>query len=183
MSVELWKPVNGFSKYYISNKGRIFSEYRNKLITPVIRKDGYVIITMNKDRKQYNKFVHRLVAEAFIPNFLHYKQVNHKDENKTNNHVENLEWCTSKYNINYGKMAKERIKNTIEKTRREVFAYYADTMEKIGFFKSEKEAGIFLNVPFKVVSDICRGTKRRYKNYYFRFANGERTGGVGSILK
>lgn len=171
MSVELWKEVVGFSQYCVSSKGRVFSKYRNRLIKPIVRKDGYVFLTLNKKGKQYNKFLHRLVAEAFILNLSNYKQVNHKDEDKTNNCVENLEWCNSKYNMNYGKKAKQRIQNTIEKTRKEVFAYYADTKEKIGFFKSEKEAGKALNVPFKAISAVCNGKKKRYKNYFFKFAN------------
>ena len=63
---------------------------------------GYKIVSLTKDGKTKNVFVHRLVAEAFIDNPYNLPMVNHKDEDKTNNFVENLEWCTNKYNLSYG---------------------------------------------------------------------------------
>lgn len=73
--------------------------------------NGYLYVKIN--RKQY--LVHRLVAECFIPNTNNYPQINHKDENKANNCVENLEWCTCKYNNNYGKH-NERMAKALSKT-------------------------------------------------------------------
>lgn len=67
-----------------------------------IKPNSYHYIGFTRDRKTRNEYIHRLVAEAFIPNPNNYPQVNHKDENPNNNSVDNLEWCTGKYNVNYG---------------------------------------------------------------------------------
>lgn len=88
--------------YEISNHGRIRSLKRQKLLTPAIKKNGYCQVALTKNKKSKNFLVHRLVAFVFLGNENNLPQVNHKDENKQNNHVDNLEWCTEKYNSNYG---------------------------------------------------------------------------------
>ena len=117
--MEIFKEIKGFENYEVSNYGNIRSLKRNIVLRPSIV-NGYLHVGLYKDEKRYNKLVHRLVAEAFIPNPYNLPQVNHKDENKLNNFVwvnddgsvdlekSNLEWCTQKYNINYGTV-KERI--------------------------------------------------------------------------
>lgn len=100
------KQIPGFPDYTINREGVIVSYNRKapQIMKPFIAHNGYLRVALfNNDRKQYQKFpVHRLVAEAFIPNPLNLPQVNHKDCDKTNNHDWNLEWCTCKYNINHG---------------------------------------------------------------------------------
>lgn len=121
----LWKKYGEISKnmnglYQVSNLGRVKSLDRPKrnydintgLFTTItiqgkIRKPrltsfGYYTILLSKNGKRKWFFIHRLVAEAFIPNPDNLPEVNHKDENKLNNNVENLEWCDAKYNSNYG---------------------------------------------------------------------------------
>ena len=94
--IEEWKDVKSFNGYQISNKGRVRSFKRNFLhyLTLYKDKDGYCIAVLSK--------VHRLVAEAFLDNYSKDLQVNHKDENKENNNVSNLEMCNNKYNCNFG---------------------------------------------------------------------------------
>lgn len=100
---EVWKPIKGFDGYYISSFGRVYSEKQKKrFLKPHKTGGGYMMVGLYTNNKAYPKLVHRLVAETFIPNPKNYPQVNHKDENKTNNSADNLEWCTSKYNNNYG---------------------------------------------------------------------------------
>lgn len=89
------KPVKGFDNYLISEFGEVFSVKNNKFIKPTLMKIGYLGFTPKRNKLIY---VHRAVAEAFIPNPNNYPQVNHKDGDKTNNNVSNLEWCTSKQN-------------------------------------------------------------------------------------
>lgn len=104
---EEWLPIEGYENLYqVSNYGRVKSLNYNKTNQEQIRKQstnkGYQIIGLCKDGKRKTFQVHRLVANAFIPNSNNLPQVNHKDENPLNNHVDNLEWCDCKYNINYG---------------------------------------------------------------------------------
>lgn len=100
---EIWKDIKGYEgKYQISNLGNVKTLKRNKILKP--NKSGeydYVILYMNGKGKI--KKIHRLVAENYIENPNGLECVNHKDENKRNNVVNNLEWCTKQYNCNYGK--------------------------------------------------------------------------------
>lgn len=94
--------IENYPNYTISDKGEIVNTNTNKELKPYIRKDGYVVATLSKGGKKYKCYLHRLVAETFIPNPNNLPQVNHIDEDKTNNCVSNLEWITSKDNCNYG---------------------------------------------------------------------------------
>lgn len=93
--------------YKINKNGDILSINYNhtkqsKILSPRKNRDGYMIVTLTKNKTKKTAQVHRLVAKNFIENPNNFEQVNHKDENKTNNYVSNLEWCNAKYNNNYG---------------------------------------------------------------------------------
>ena len=113
---EIWKDIEGYEGIYqVSNKGRVKSLKRkicsnsnnhkyNTLSEKLLKLSGggkYIQVILCKDGKTSAKLVHRLVAQAFIPNPNNLPCVNHKDENKKNNDVRNLEWCTYKYNNEY----------------------------------------------------------------------------------
>lgn len=96
---ENWKDICGFEGLYqISDYGRIKSIRRNKILTSSIHKKGYLHCGLFKEGKRTQRFIHRMVAEAFIPNPENKPCINHKDCNPANNKVENLEWCTHKEN-------------------------------------------------------------------------------------
>lgn len=109
---EIWLPVKGYEGLYeVSNFGAIRSLQKidalgrlkhEKSLKANKRKNGYLKVSLYKNGKANHYLVHRLVCEAFLPNPCGLRLVNHKDENKQNNHVGNLEWCDSKYNNNYG---------------------------------------------------------------------------------
>lgn len=100
----LWKPVPGYEGLYsVSSDGKVKSLFRyKKTLTPSVTRHGYETVELFSDGKSKRFLVHRLVALAFIPNPENLPQVNHKDENKRNNHVSNLEWVTAKQNMNHG---------------------------------------------------------------------------------
>lgn len=108
MQMEIWKPANDFEGFYeVSNLGNVRSlNYHNrgiiKNLVPVVDKYGYKKVCLCKGGKQYNRAVHRMVAAAFLENPHDLPQVNHINELKTDNRVENLEWCTAKQNVNHG---------------------------------------------------------------------------------
>ena len=106
---EEWRDIKGYEgKYQVSSLGRVKSlkdshgNYREKILSPKPKGKDYLGIQLCKNGKYKPFYIHRLVALHFIPNPNNYKEVNHIDENKTNNCVTNLEWCTKKYNANYG---------------------------------------------------------------------------------
>ena len=99
--MEVWSDVKGYEGiYFISTFGRVKNRF-GKMLKPSITRTGYPHVQLSKGKTRcYN--VHRLVAEAFIPNPKGLPIVNHKDENRSNNKVDNLEWCTYQYNASYG---------------------------------------------------------------------------------
>lgn len=104
--IEVWKDVPGYEGYQVSNQGNVRSlRYRGKncihLLSPGTDKKGYKRVVLSKNKKQTTFQIHRLVATAFIPNPQNLPQVNHKDKNTGNNRVDNLEWCSVKYNIDH----------------------------------------------------------------------------------
>ncbi len=103
---EIWMNIPFASNYMVSNKGRVKSLKWGKeiLIKFSVTEKGYLQVHLGRRACK----VHRLVAMLFIPNPNRYKEINHKDENKTNNNVENLEWCNREYNMKYGTWKQRR---------------------------------------------------------------------------
>ena len=97
---EIWRKIEGFENYEVSNLGNVRSlkNKKVKILKLIKRETGYIFINLYKNKKIHHKSVHRLVASTFIPNPQNKSQVNHIDGDKTNNKVENLEWCTAKEN-------------------------------------------------------------------------------------
>lgn len=111
---EIWTDVNNYEGLYqVSNLGKVYSLPRQvrqgnhgrmravggELLTATDNGNGYLIVSLRYGNKRKNHYVHRLVAEHFVPNCTGGEYVNHKDFDKYNNHAENLEWCTQRYNV------------------------------------------------------------------------------------
>ena len=100
----IWKDIPGYEGLYkVSNTGKIFSVVTNRELSVIQKKDGYTYISLcDKDHNKKQYRIHQLVAKAFIPNPNNLPMINHKNEIKNDNRVENLEWCNNFYNSNYG---------------------------------------------------------------------------------
>lgn len=153
---EIWKPIKGFCGYEISNLGRVKSfrvdNINGKIMKPYKTTKGYLQIDISLDgRKRKNRkhlAVHRLVAEAFLPNENNLPQVNHKDEDKENNCVENLEWCDNDYNAHYG----NHIENVANAIRTDIYSIDKDGNKEY-FMELEKlaERSKILKVPMCIL--------------------------------
>ena len=174
--MEIWKDIEGYESYYkVRNLGNVRSNDRKttcyrygkkmvrtlkgQLVRPQPRRHGYLGVWLYKDcgGKQYS--VHRLVAEAFCEKHEGCNEVNHKNEIKTDNRAENLEWCDRKYNVNFGTAPQKRIRHNKGTSRR--VRQYDMNGNFIKEFPSMKEAqrqtGIFN-------SSICFAIKGRYSH-------------------
>lgn len=168
MKREIWKDVVGYEGLYqVSNYGKIKSFHKRKSFPKMINvyaKRGYYQIGLRKKGKRKFFQVHRLVAEAFVPNPNNFPVVNHKDENKLNNYFENLEWCTVSYNNTYG----SRIKNVVNKTGKKVLQYNMQK-EFIKEFPSLSEAARSTNTNLSNISACCHGKYKKANNYIWKF--------------
>lgn len=168
---EEWRDIKGFEGLYqVSNLGNVrrmecditynngtVHHYKEGIRKPNKDKDGYLYLNLWKDGKCKVGRIHKLVAETFIPNPNNYPVINHKDENKSNNRVENLEWCTIQYNAEYslGKSVNQYTKDGIF----------------IRSWKTITEASQYLNIDRKGISRVCMGNKGYYTcgGYIWRY--------------
>ena len=171
--IEEWKDIKGYEGLYqVSNLGRVKSLPRKyapkeRILKPEIGKRGYpyVVFSYNKERKTLK--IHRLVAETFIPNPDNLPQVNHKDENKSNNCVENLEWCTNGYNVNYGdrnKKVSDKLSGFNSKRSKRIYC-----IELNKYFGSLREAERETKVSHNIISYCCKGIYKQAGGYTWKF--------------
>ena len=187
---EEWRDIQGYEGLYqVSNLGNIKSLFRYKKIlkkSPV--SSGYLSVELWKDKKNRRHLIHRLVAKAFIPNPEQLPQINHKDEDKTNNQVDNLEWCTAKYNMNYGTGNSRRRENTDYKAiPHELRVKWATENSKFRWKPVlQKENGIVIaryenmymaeravnpnHKPNGNISMVCRGKRKSAYGFQWEYA-------------
>lgn len=152
--MEIWRDIEGFEGLYqVSNKGRVKSLARyhvrnDRIMKTSYDKDGYKRVCLRNNGIKIYKLIHRLVAKAFIPNPNNYPVINHKDENHSNNKVENLEWCTVEYNNNYG----TRNGNF----RRKVYQYTIDG-ELIAVYEKMADAAKSIHGFISNIVNACNG--------------------------
>lgn len=102
--MEKWRDIPEYESIYeISNYGKVRRKDSNYILKNQIKPNGYFYVTLSKNKVTKKKYIHRLVAEAFLPNPKNLAQVNHKDGCKANNHINNLEWCTQQENLLHAK--------------------------------------------------------------------------------
>lgn len=161
-----WKQVTNYNDYYINKDGTIISFKRksiHKLKTSIDR-NGYVRIHLLKNGIRKSYLLHRLVAQTFIPNPNNLPEINHKDENKQNNCVNNLEWCSHKYNSNYGTRVARIIPKTIAKTRVKI-CQCDENMNVIKIWDGVNVASKELGITQQNITNVCQ-KKRKHAGGY-----------------
>ena len=163
------KEIKDFPGYTITDDGKVISyKFKEpKIMKTWLQQSGYENIKLCKENQTYHFLIHRLVAEAFIPNPNNLPEVNHKDENKCNNSVDNLEWCDRIYNANYG--------TGVERCRVQKFKKLEMldmvTKEVIRTFESGKEAEHITGISRKYISLVCHQKKHSAGGFIWRFTN------------
>ena len=155
------KDIQGYEGVYaVTSCGKVYSYKSKKFLSLGKRRDGYLQITLHKNDKQKTYRVHRLVAEAYLPNPEGLPQVNHKDENKENNALPNLEWCDQKYNMNYGR-SKEKAGKALSKP---VFC-----VELNKTFDGVRAAARELGLDQSRIGKCCTGKQKTTGGFHFRY--------------
>lgn len=175
--LEIWKDIDGFEgTYQVSNYGRVRnikfvgharSKKQDRILTQSVHRDGYFMVHLSEGKKDYYPQVHRLVAKAFLENPHGLPHVNHKDENKKNNEVSNLEWCTALYNTQYGTGQKRAHENK----KKRIMQFDRGTMQLIKVHLSATDAAIELF-----------GDKKK-KSFITACARGESAAAYGFVWK
>lgn len=179
------KPIEGFPNYEVDRYGNVYSvdhtvvavrkdgfrfkkTYKGRKLRPGDSTHGYrIVILKNAEGEWKTCAIHRLVAKAFIPNPQGLPFINHKNETRTNNCVENLEWCTNEYNCNYGNAQLHNIAG-----RKPVMAKRSGDTEWTTY-ASIREASLCLGIKQSEISRVCHEERNHYHSYSFKFANPE----------
>lgn len=160
---EMWKDIKGYEeKYQVSNLGRVKNKQRDFILKQTKDNNGYLKVALSKNKYIKHFRVHRLVAMSFLENENNYKYVNHINENKEDNRLENLEFCSSKYNCNYG----TRMERIIEKLKVPVIQYdlEGNFIKKWG---SIKEAIDTLKI--RNISQVASGKRNQAGGYKWSY--------------
>lgn len=172
----VWKEIAGFEGLYeISNFGQVRNN-KGELLKHGIKRTNctcYKNVRLWKDGKYHNKYVHRLIAEAFIPNPGNLPFINHKDEDGTNNSIDNLEWCTREYNVNYGtartRQAK-KIRGRVSEKRKPIIQYSLGG-DVVAYHLSITLAANEIGGSTSAISQVCNGKRKTYKGFLWKYAD------------
>ena len=172
--METWKAIDGYEGHYeVSDQGRVKSLWygKEKILKPWKNHGDYLLVDLCKDGKVKHTLVHRIVAEAFIPNPNNLTTVNHKDEVKTNNTVGNLEWMSLKDNLNYGTHNKRVGEANINHPKKSKVVQMFDkfTGELLATFPSAMEAWRVTGIAYQNISKCCNGKYKSSGGYKWRY--------------
>lgn len=175
---EIWKDVPGYEGLYkVSSLGRVMSVSYNRTNRPAIRvlradRLGYLVVTLHNNNHSKTFKVHRLVAIAFIPNPECFPCVNHKDEDKMNNNINNLEWCSYSYNNKYGNRPRKVLNahKAKKSSKAERAVVKLDTNGAVlEEFSSISEAARIIGIARESVRDAVRGKSKTCVGYIWRY--------------
>ena len=166
--IEVFKKIKGFESYKISNFGKVINKDGLELKHRCLAGRGYMQVNLWDGNKHHKKYIHRLLAEAFIPNPNNYRTVNHINGNKTDNRLENLEWCSDE------KQQREAFRLGLKK---KVGKYLSNELIHIiynMYFKKNikpKKISLIVGFPFGTIRKICYGERCKdlYREYRAKY--------------
>lgn len=168
MKTETWKPIADYvGLYEVSNKGRVRNLKTGRILKPKNNRRGYLFVGLHKNGAVKNRYIHRLVAQAFIPNPNKLPEVNHKDEIRTNNKLDNLEWISHRDNSNYGKR-NERISKSKSKA---IVQFDLSTGLIIKTYSSTITATRVTGINYDTISKAARGIYKSAGRFGWRYTN------------
>ena len=168
--MEIWKEIPGTNgEYKISNYGKVMTTKTGRILSPAIDERGYERVCLFKMDRSHRYKVHRLVAITFIPNPDNKEQVNHKDGNKRNNSVDNLEWVTNEENMHHSRAngLHDGHKRFCESRKKRIIATHIESGKET-FFDSILAAKKALGTCH--IQEVLRGLRYEAKGYTFRYA-------------
>lgn len=168
MKTETWKPITDYvGLYEVSSEGRVRNVKTGKILKPKNNRRGYLFVGLHKNGAVKNRYIHRLVAQAFIPNPNKLPEVNHKDEIKANNNLDNLEWVSHRDNSNYGKR-NERISKSMSKP---IVQIDLSTGLIIKTYPSTTIATRVTGINYDTISRAARGIIKSAGRFGWRYTN------------
>ena len=165
-----WRTVIEYDKYEVNQFGEIRHKKRKQILKPRPNHGGYEYVSFRINGENKNFAIHRIVANAFIPNPNGYMEVNHKDYNKSNNCVDNLEWVTSSSNKNH---AYKKIENHI--TRGKKVEQYTKAGEYVKTYDTVSDAAKAMGCCVSAISNCCLGRAKTSMGFQWRFSEGSTT--------
>ena len=171
--MEVWKPVKDYEGLYeVSNTGRVRSLdrrvsgifFHGQILKPLDNRTGYFRVVLSKNNKKHKAYIHRVVGFAFVPGYFDGADINHIDENKSNNHADNLEWVTRKQNNSHG----TRTERATSRHMKIVIQY--DLQDNVlAQFKSLKDAASTTAISYKAISNAARGKSLTAGGYKWKY--------------
>lgn len=172
--MEQWKPIPGYEgRYEVSDLGRVRSLdhvlpnghfYKGQIIAPRKNNGGYMLVNLSRSNNIRTFSLHKLVALVFVDNPNQLSQVNHINEDKTDNRADNLEWCTASYNTSYGHR-----NDTMINHRKKAVCQLTMSGEVVEIFPILNEAARRTGVNAAHICDVCKGKRNRAGGYIWKY--------------
>lgn len=171
---EQWKAIKDYPKYEISNLGNARNKATQQILSQRISGNGYLRFNVRSGSRTYENpktiMTHKAVAEAFIPKIPFKPYVNHKDGNKQNNHVNNLEWCTAKENTAHSiKMGLQKFPCGKDHKQSKVILQFTLSGELINTFYGTREAERITGIAYRDIHNNCKGKQKTCKGFIFKY--------------
>ena len=183
---EVWKNIDGFeNEYMISNLGRVrsidrksfdyskYSSYKGNVLKPQKNRNGYLYILLSRNGHKYHRYIHRLVANAFIQNPLNKKEVDHINTDKNNNAVSNLKWVTRKENVNNpitkSRLIEARKKNKTRNRKRCPIIKYSIDLKSYTEYNCIADACNENNYDYSTVRKCCKGLRKTAYGFIWKY--------------